>query len=62
MAYIYCDHCDEGLPVPTIRQVLTNNYRCPHCGLNNYDRLSAEETAEAMGELLDRLEALEAKK
>lgn len=44
---------------PSIREVLTKSYHCRHCCSNNAERLSEEDTKDAMVELLDRLEALE---
>lgn len=61
MAWIYCDACGEGMDSPSIREVLTGNYYCPRCGSNNAERLSEDDTKDAMTKLLDRLEALEAK-
>lgn len=57
MAYAYCRHCDIGLDAPTMRESLTREYLCPGCEHDNEPLLPRMD--EALGELLDRLEALE---
>lgn len=59
MAYVYCDYCDEGLDKPTIRQILTRDYKCPNCGDDCFELLYKDDVNDAMSQLLDRLEALE---
>lgn len=60
MAYIYCP-CGGELGPPTERQVLTENYCCPECTRPHTTYDMAERKAEAINNLLDRIEAIEKK-
>ena len=60
MAWIYCD-CGSELDNPTDREILTDDYRCGNCDKDNSYQIDERYKAEAMGRVLDRLEALEAK-
>jgi hypothetical protein len=67
--YKHCDNANcmypnkaEGrtrLDAPTLRERLTNNYRCWNCDL--VQELDETDRAMALEQLLDRVEALEAK-
>lgn len=61
MAYIYCDECEGGLKAPTLRQILTHTYECPHCGTDCAERIDKDEYVYAMDKLIDRIEYLEEK-
>jgi hypothetical protein len=57
MSHIRCS-CSQGMEAPTIRDTLMGVYHCPTCGKDYSGHLN---TAEALLELLDRVEAIEAK-
>ncbi len=58
MAWVYCNHCNEGLAYPTLREILTEEYICPTCKRNNDAMITQQE---ALGMLLDKVEELETK-
>ena len=60
MSWVYCRSCGLGMDEPTDRQILTHDYDCDSCNYNNSDEsISDIDRVEAMGRLLDRVEALE---
>ena len=58
MAWLYCD-CGEGLERPTNLEVLSNNYPCPNCDKDHANRIDTYLRVDAVGRVLDRLEAIE---
>lgn len=55
-AWRYCTKCGEGMPTPTDRQVISDEYPCPHCGEENDPIISRDDVLLSM---LDRIEAIE---
>lgn len=56
-AWVYCDKCECGQDKPTVRQVLEDDYRCHCCDAPLRTVMSKKD---ALLEMLDRLEAIEA--
>jgi len=59
--YKYCDNdrCMEAIKDgPTTRQVIEDDYSCPHCGASNDPLKSVKDV---FMELVERVEAIEAR-
>lgn len=56
-SYAYCPACSEGLPAPTVREIITNEWNCRHCGV--HQEVNEDHQQDVLIELLDRIEALE---
>jgi hypothetical protein len=60
MTWQYCPECDGGLIEPSLREILTNEFICPHCSNDvAHDVLWDEHYQGAIIILLERVEELE---